>query len=108
MARRKSKPFDIWRSSAELGALAFETHAVVTMRMMGMAGLWPVEKSENDRMMSEKQPAFAKAASEATRVAMQGGRMDEVVSAATKSLTTKARANRKRLTAGTGSGQRKR
>lgn len=97
MARRKSTPFDIWRSSAELSALAFETHAVVTMRMMGMAGVWPVEKSENDRMVSEKHPAFAKAASAATKVAMQGGRMDEVVSAATKSLTTKARANRKRL-----------
>ncbi|AKI01594.1 hypothetical protein IMCC20628_02899 [Hoeflea sp. IMCC20628] len=97
MAPRKSDPFNIWRSSAELSALAFETHAVVTMRMMGMAGIWPVEKSENDRMMSEKQPAFAKAASAATTVAMQGGRMDEVFSAATKSLTTKARANRKRL-----------
>lgn len=97
MAPRKSSPFDIWRSGAELGALAFETHAVVTMRMMGMAGIWPVEKSENDRMMSEKQPAFAKAATAATKMAMQGGRMDEIVSAATKSLTTKARSNRKRL-----------
>lgn len=97
MAPRKPSPFDFWRSSAELGALAFETHAVVTMRMMGMAGIWPVEKSENNRMMSEKHPAFAKAASAATAVAMRGGRMDEIVSAATKSLTTKARSNRKRL-----------
>jgi len=97
MARRKSNPFDIWRSGAEFGALAFETHAVITMRVMGMAGFWPVEKTENHRMTSEKHPAFAKAASEATKVAMQGGRMDEVVSAATRSLTTKARANRKRL-----------
>ena len=93
MARRKSNPFDVWRTSAELSALAFETHAVVAMRMMGMAGIWPVEKSENDRMVSEKQPAFAKAATAAAKVVIKGGRMDEVVSAATRSLTTKARAN---------------
>ena len=97
MAKRKSSPFDIWRSSMEFGALALETQAVVTMRMMGMAGIWPVEKSENDRMLAEKNPAFARAATAATAVAMQGGRMDEIVSAATKSLTTKARSNRKRL-----------
>jgi len=97
MARRRSHPFNIWRTSAELGTLAMETQAVITMRMMGMAGLWPVEKSENELMMSEKQPAFAKAAMAATAVAMKGGRVDEVVSAATKSLTTKARSNRKRL-----------
>ncbi|PWW01739.1 hypothetical protein DFR52_102403 [Hoeflea marina] len=97
MARRKASPFDLWRSSMELGALAVETQAVVTMRMLGMAGMWPVETSENDRMMSEKHPAFAKAATAATVTAMRGGRMDEIVSAATKSLTTKARANRKRL-----------
>ena len=97
MARRKPNPFDIWRTSADVGALAFETHAVVTMRMMGMAGMWPVAKSENERMMSEKRPAFVKAATAAAKVAMNGGRADEIVSAATKSLTTKARANRKRL-----------
>ena len=97
MARRKTSPFDIWRTGADLGALAFETHAVVAMRMMGMAGLWPVEKSENKRMVSEKPPAFAKAATAAARAAIKGGRADAIVSAAAKSLTTKARANRKRL-----------
>ena len=63
MARRKPTAFDLWRTSIDLGTLALETQAVVTMRMMGMAGLWP----------------------------------DEAVSVAAKSLTRKARANRKRL-----------
>ncbi|MEM5473816.1 hypothetical protein WNZ14_18945 [Hoeflea sp. AS60] len=97
MAKHKSNPFDIWKTSMEMGSLALETQAVVTMRMMGIAGLWPVTKSENKRMLSEKLPAFAKAASAATSAALTGGRADQIVSAATKSLTTKARSNRKRL-----------
>jgi len=97
MARRKTTPFDLWRASLEVGTLAFEAQAVVTMRMMGMAGIWPVAKSESRRMLAEKPPAFAKAAAVATTKAIRGGRVDEVVSVAAKSLTTKTRANRKRL-----------
>lgn len=97
MARRKPTPFDLWRAGIEVGTLAFEAQAVVTMRMMGMAGIWPVAKSENRRMLSEKPPAFIKAAAAATNKAAKGGRIDEVVSVAAKSLSTKARANRKRL-----------
>ncbi|MEP3436635.1 MAG: hypothetical protein ABJN75_07635 [Hoeflea sp.] len=97
MARRKPTAFDLWRTSIDLGTLALETQAVVTMRMMGMAGLWPVAKSENKKMVKEKLPAFAKAATSAAGTAMRGGRPDEAVSVAAKSLTRKARANRKRL-----------
>ncbi len=100
MARRRKRAtsiFDMWRVGAEMGTLAIEAQAVVTMRVLGMAGAWPVKSTENKLMSDEKPPEFAKAAVAATKMAMSGGRPDQILSAAMKPLTTKARANRKRL-----------
>mgnify|MGYP003707820909 CR=1 FL=1 len=97
MMPRKAPAFDLWRAGFEIGALALEAQAVIAMRMMGMAGLWPVTKSEGRRMILEKPEAFSNAAMAAAKRAIKGGRVDDVVSVATKSLTRKARANRKRL-----------
>jgi hypothetical protein len=65
------------------------------MRLLGMSGAWPVGKGENRKMLSEKPPAFSKAATAAARKAASGGRPDQVLLAAVKPLTRTARANRK-------------
>jgi hypothetical protein len=99
MGRKPANPVEIWRAYAGLGMLAFEAQAVVGMRLLGMSGAWPVGKGENRKMLSEKPPAFSKAATAAARKAASGGRPDQVLLAAVKPLTRTARANRKRLAA---------
>lgn len=107
MARKQATPAQIWKAWSDLGSLAIEAQMVVTMRMLGMAGAWPVGKSENSRMVSEKPPAFARAAQAATAKALAGGRPDQILSTAAATLTRTARANRKRLVRGAGSGKAK-
>jgi hypothetical protein len=99
MARKAVNPVEIWQAYAGLGMLAFEAQAVVGMRLLGMSGAWPVGKNENAKMLAEKPPAFAKAATAAAKKAVSGGRPDQVLTAAVKPLTKTARANRKRLVA---------
>jgi hypothetical protein len=99
MGRKSARPVEIWRAYAGLGMLAFEAQAVIGMRLLGMGGAWPVGRNENRKMLSEKPPAFSKAASAAARKAVSGGRPDQVLLAAVKPLTRTARANRKRLAA---------
>jgi hypothetical protein len=87
MGRKPANPVEIWRAYAGLGMLAFEAQAVVGMRLLGMSGAWPVGKGENRKMLSEKPPAFSKAANAAARKAASGGRPDQVLLAAVKPLT---------------------
>lgn len=99
MARKTVNPVAIWQAYAGLGMLALEAQAVIGMRVLGMNGAWPVGKSENKKMLAEKPPAFAKAATAAARKAVAGGSPDQILTAAVKPLTKTARANRKRLAA---------
>lgn len=107
MARKQATPAQIWKAWSDLGALAMEAQMVVTLRTLGMAGAWPVGKSENSRMLSEKPPAFVRAAQAATVKALAGSRPDQILSAAATTLTKTARANRKRLVSGAGAGRTK-
>lgn len=107
MAKKPVTPAQIWQSWSGLGVLAFEAQSVINMRMLGMAGLWPVGKAENQKMLSEKPVAFAKASQAAAKMAASGGRPDEILAAAIAPLTRTARANRKRLTGGVGTRQKK-
>lgn len=100
MARKQATPAQMFKAWSDLGTLAFEAQTVVSLRMLGMAGFWPVGKSEDSRMLSEKPPAFVRASAAATAKAFAGGRPDEILSAAATTLTKTARANRKRLVRG--------
>ena len=74
-----------------------EAQAVVAFRVFGMMGLWPVAASENDRMVSEKMPAFLAASQAATLAAMTGKSPDKIMAAWLKPIGSKTRSNQKRL-----------
>ncbi|MET4127849.1 hypothetical protein [Roseovarius sp. MBR-6] len=76
-----------------------EAQMVVTMRLAGLAGLWPVGTDETHRMIAEKGPALMNAAAEAGTAALGGQRLDEILLAAITLLTGIARDNRRRLCA---------
>ncbi len=88
------------RSTMAFWTLMAETQTVMTLRIMGMAGLWPVHPDENERMVSEKGPAFARAMVAGSLAAMRGASPDRVAMAAMRPLGRKTRANVKRLTRG--------
>ena len=90
-------PFAVVRAGWTLAMLGWETQAVMTMRILGMAGAWSVLPTENARMMSEKAPAFADAAQAATRAAMGGARPEAVAEAWAAPLRRRTSANARRL-----------
>ncbi|KEJ96399.1 hypothetical protein SUH3_13645 [Pseudosulfitobacter pseudonitzschiae] len=94
---RLATPADLMGSWMNMSMLMMETASVMTMRMMGMAGLWSVTKSENERMVSEKSSAFLDSAAAASVATMTGKRPDEVMNAALRPLRRKTRANARRL-----------
>jgi hypothetical protein len=90
-------PFEIAQAGTTLALLAWETQLVMTMRVLGMAGVWSVVPSENARMVSEKAPAWAEATQAATGAALAGKRPDEVAAAWAKPLRRRTSANALRL-----------
>ena len=81
-----------------LGLLTAEAQAVVTMRVLGMAGLWPVTPTENRRMFSEKSTALVAAQVGMTKAAMSGHSPSDVVAAGLRPFRQKTRSNARRLT----------
>lgn len=77
--------------------LLTEVQMVVSMRLAGMMGFWPVGMDETQRMISEKGPALMGAATDAHTAALAGHRLDEIMLAAIAPLTFAARDNRVRL-----------
>ena len=84
---------DYWR-------MIGEAQAVIAYRTFGMMGLWPVTATENDRMVSEKMPAFVAAAQAASLAAMTGKSPDKIMSAWLRPIGGKTRSNQKRLSKG--------
>ncbi len=77
-----------------LAWMTIEAQAVISMRLMGMAGLWSVSPRENALMVSEKSAALAKSMNAASLAALSGG---NVMSAAIAPFRRKTRSNVKRL-----------
>lgn len=84
-------------NAVELGMVMIEAHNVISMRVMGMAGLWSVGPQENTRMITEKLEAMVKATTDAGSVTMRGGSPDEIAAAAIAPMRKATRANSKRL-----------
>lgn len=74
-----------------------EAQTVVAYRMMGMAGIWATDSSENSLMISEKGPALWSAQVAAANAMLRGARPDEVYSAWVKPIGRATRANASRL-----------
>jgi hypothetical protein len=92
-------PFELSRLFMPSYQLFAEAQMVVSMRLAGMMGLWPVDTDETHRMITEKGPALMGAAMDAQTAAMAGQRFDEIMIAAITPLTGATRDNRVRLSA---------
>ncbi len=92
-------PGSLIQSSVTFWILMAEAQTVIALRMMGMAGILPADAAENNRMMAEKGPAFAKAMAAGTVAAMRGLSPDKVALATMRPLRRKTKANVKRLSA---------
>lgn len=81
-----------------LGFLAAEAQTVMTLRLMGMSGIWPVSAGENKRMFSEKASALVASQIGMTKAAMSLQNPQDVVAAGLKPYRRKTRSNARRLT----------
>jgi hypothetical protein len=90
-------PFEAMRLSMRTGMMLAEANMVIGMRMLGMAGMWRVQPSENRRMVAEKQAAGAEAALAMGRAVMLGGSAARVLEAGLKPVARRTKANVKRL-----------
>jgi len=89
---------EYWANALQIGFVMAEAQSVIAMRMMGMAGVWSVPKTENARMLSEKVHAFIKGSTDAGLAAASGKSPDAVTAAAIKPIRRATRSNHRRLT----------
>ena len=88
---------DYWKTGLQASFLLAESQTVIGLRLLGMAGMWHVPKTENSRMVQEKVPAFAASAMAASYAAMNGRRPDQIMHAANHPLRRKTISNSRRL-----------
>ncbi|MBJ3763780.1 antifreeze protein [Maribius pontilimi] len=89
---------DYWANGLQVAMVMAEAQGVIAMRLMGMAGIWSVTKTENRRMVSEKAHAMTKAVGDASVKMLQGAAPDAVAAAAIRPIRRATRANARRLT----------
>lgn len=90
-------PFSMMRLSHQLAWMSVEAGSVIWMRGLGMMGLWNVSKSENLRMITEKQAAFAEAGRAAHSAIWHGKTPDAALAAAVKPIRRATKSNSLRL-----------
>lgn len=90
-------PQQMLRLMTQTSQMLAEAQTVFTLRLMGMAGLWPVSAQENSRMVSEKALAVMAASRAAGRAIAAGKMPAEVALAALKPVRARTRRNATRL-----------
>ena len=70
---------------------------IVSMRMLGMAGMWRVNPAENSRMVEEKIAAVTEGTLAASRAMLRGAKPAAIANAALKPVRRTTAANVKRL-----------
>ena len=95
---RKPVVTDFWRAQVAFLSLATEAQKVITMRTLGMMGLWNVARDEDQRMVNEKTDAFTKSAIATAGAIARGARPDQIAMAGMRPLQQKTRPNVARLT----------
>lgn len=93
-------PLDIMRLSINTTVMLAQAQSVIAMRMMGMAGVWTVSPSENNRMVAEKMRAGMQSGLAAQRSALSGGSLTDIAEAALAPVKRATAANARRLTRG--------
>lgn len=88
---------DTMRLGWTVAQLSLDSQEVVTMRLAGLAGLWPLPPGEAMRMVAEKGPAFADAWSSGAMAWAMGETSSAAMDATLDPLHRRARANRQRL-----------
>ncbi|MFC7703361.1 antifreeze protein [Plastorhodobacter daqingensis] len=90
-------PVDYWRAGIAIWSMMAEAQAVITLRCLGMVGLWTAPPGEAARMVLEKQRAFAQSGRAAMAKAAAGGGPEAVAHAAVRPLGRVTAANVARL-----------
>lgn len=91
-------PEQMMKLNASFTTMIMDTHAVMSLRVMGMMGAIPADDDENTRMVSEKAPVFAEAMHALTNAALSGYRPDQIMAAGMEPLAREVSSNRARLT----------
>lgn len=90
-------PLSWARSGVAFWTLMAEAQWVMTVRLMGLAGVLPLSQAERLRMVSEKGPAFGQAWLAAMAAAQAGQTVERVALAAMGPVGKATRANVRRL-----------
>ena len=94
---RLPTPFDFFHPTMLMGQMMMESHIVISLRLMGMAGVLPVAAGENRRMVDEKTSAMQEAGIAASRAFLTGAAMPAIAMAAMTPMRRRTRANVRRL-----------
>lgn len=97
MKRYMMTPAQLVALSLRNSRMMSEAGMIVSMRMLGMAGMWRVNPAENARMVEEKVAATTEGAMAASRAMLRGAKPTAVADAAMKPMRRATAANVKRL-----------
>lgn len=89
--------WEMWRLQTRTAQMMTEANLVISMRLLGMGGLWPVAQTETRRMVDEKGPAFAEAGMLAWQAAMTGAAPAVIASAWLDPIGRRTSSNMRRL-----------
>jgi hypothetical protein len=95
--KRIPGPFDFLRPSMLMGQMMLESQIVISLRLMGMAGVLPVADGEHRRMVDEKTSAMQEAGFAASRAFLTGAAMPAIAMAAMAPVRRRTKANVRRL-----------
>lgn len=93
----RQDPFSWAQSGVVFWTLMAEAQIVMSVRMLGLAGVLPLTQAERWRMVAEKGPAFGQAWVAAMSAAQAGQTIEQVALAAMGPVGKATRANVRRL-----------
>ena len=86
------------RLAVKAQTMLVEAQTVMTLRTLGMFGLWPMGAQETSRMFTEKLEAMQEAQVAVMRAAMKGADPTAMAEAALRPVRRRTKANAERLT----------
>ena len=89
--------FAMWQPAVQTWMMLAEAQSIIGMRVLGMAGLWPVATSENQRMVNEKGSAWLASALAGQQAMLRLASPAEVSLAMVQPVRRVTKANARRL-----------